>query len=173
MLSREVPCTGQAQASRCSSSMSPLTGQLTRTPVSQKLRTCRIRKLPNPRGTPINNGTRSTRRPSPSCGSKRRLRSGNVKRRRRRRRKRPKMTSKQMARGKKRRINWQWEPPQHPRRTKKGQLRASRPRCNLVFGLAYPRATARATASDWRPHIALDHDCRWTIPGIQPQAQNV
>ena len=56
---------------------------------------------------------------------------------------------------------------------KKGQLRASGPPCNMVSGWAYSRAPARATASDWRPHIPLDHDCRWTIPDIQPLTQAV
>ena len=92
---------------------------LTRTVVSKKSRMCRIRKLPNQRGKPINNGRRSRRRLSASCGSKRRHRSGNVKRRRRRRRKRPKRLSEQIARGKKKRINWQWQPLRHPHRRKR------------------------------------------------------
>ena len=171
MLSGGVSCTGQAPGSRCSSSRSPLTRQLTRTRGSLKFRRCRIRKLPNQSGKPINSGRRSRRRLSASCGSKRRHRSGNVQRRRRRRRKRRKKTSEHIARGKKRTINWQRQPPRRPHRREKGQLRASRPPCNVLSGLAYPRATARATASDWRPHIPLDHDCRRTIPDIQPQAQ--
>ena len=36
---------------------------------------------------------------------------------------------------------------------KKGQPRASRLPCNVLSGLAYARATARATARDLRPHI--------------------
>ena len=35
------------------------------------------------------------------------------------------------------------------------------------------KSNARATASDWRPPIPLDHDCRWTIPDIQPRTQIV
>ena len=110
---------------------------------------------------------------SASCGSKRRHGSGNVKRRRRRRRKRPKRTSKQIARGKNKRINWLRQPLRHPHRREKGQSRASRLPCNVVSRLAYPRATARATASDWRPHVPLDHECRWTIPDKKPLTQSV
>ena len=36
------------------------------------------------------------------------------------------------------------------------------------LGLAYPRAKARATASDWKPHVTLHDDCGWTILDIQP-----
>ena len=173
MLSGGVSCTGQAQASRCSSSMSSLTRQPTRTLVSHKLRRYRISKLPNQRGKPIKNCRRSRRRLSASCGGKRRHGSNNVKMRRRRGRKRPKRKSEQIARGKNRRINWQWQPLRHPHRRKKGQLRASKPPCNVVSGLAYPRVTVRATASDPMPHIALDQDYRWTIPDIQPRTQTV
>ena len=120
MLSGGVSCTGQAQASRCSSSRSPPTRQLTRVVVSQKSRRCRIRKLPNQRRKPINNGRRSRTRLSASCGSKRRHRSNNVKRRRRRRRKRPKRRSEEIARGKKKRIKWQRQLLRHPHRKKKG-----------------------------------------------------
>ena len=173
MLSGGVSCTGQAHASRCSSSRSPLTRQPTRTLVSQKLRRCRIRKLPIQRGKPINNGRRTRRRLSASCGSKRRHGSGNVKSRRRRRRKRPKRTREQIARRKKRWINWQRQPLRQPHRRKKGQLRAFRRPYNVVLGFGYPRAAPRATASDWMPHIPLDHDCRLTIPNIQPRTQIV
>ena len=173
MLSGRVSCTGQARAGCCSSSRSPLTMQLTRTIVRQKWRSCWIRKLPNRRRKPINNGRRSRRRLSASCGSKRRCGSGNVKRRRRRRRKRPKRTSEQIARGKKTTISWQRQPLQHPHRRNKGQPRASRLTSTVVSRLAHPRATARATASDCRPHILLDHFCRWTITHIQPLPQTV
>ena len=51
---------------------------------------------------------------SVSYGSKRRCKSSNTKSRRRRRRTRPKRRSKQIARGKKKRINWQRQPVGHP-----------------------------------------------------------
>ena len=166
MLSGGVSRTGQAPGSRCSS-RSPLTRQQTRTRVSQKSRRCRIRKLPSQRGeTPKSSGRKSMGRLSASCGSKRRQERSNVKRRRRRRRKRQERTNEQIARGKKRRISWQRQPLGRPHRRKKGQLRACRPPCNVVSGLVCPRATARATASDWRPHIPLDHDCHHTEHSI-------
>ena len=51
---------------------------------------------------------------------------------------------------------------------KKKAVGGSRLPCNVVSGLAYPRATARATARDWRPHVPLDHDRCWTITSMQP-----
>ena len=126
-----------------------------------------------PKGEPINTSTRISRRPSASCGSKRRHGSGNEKTRRRRRRKTPQRMSEQITRGKKKRINWQRHPLRHTHRRKKGRPRASRLPCNVVSGLAYPSATARATASDRRPHVPLDHCCRWIIPEIQPVTQTV
>ena len=169
MLIGGVSCTGQAQGSRCSSSRSPLTKQLTRTRVSQKSRRCRIRKLPSQRGKPINSGRRSRRRLSASCGSKRRQRKTEEKE------KEKEKKAKEDERANRKRKEEEDKlataaAAASPLR-KKGQLRASRPPCNVVSGLACPRATARATAIDWRPHIPLDHDCRWTTPDIQPQTQ--
>ena len=49
-------CIWQTHASRCSSSRSSLTRQLTRKLVSQKSRRCSIRKPSKQRKNPINNG---------------------------------------------------------------------------------------------------------------------
>ena len=60
-----------------------------------------------------------------------------------------------------------------PSQKKKGQSRASRLPCNVASGLPYPRATDRATASEWRPQVPLGHGCRWTITDILPLTQTV
>ena len=89
-----------------------------------------------------------------SCGSEWRRMHSNINRRRRRRKKRPKRTIEQIARGRKRRISLQRQPLGLLHKTK-GRSRAWRPPCKVASGLAIPRATARATASEWRPYVPL------------------
>ena len=162
-----------ARASRCSSSRRSLTRQVTRTVVRKKSRRCRSRKLPNQNGNTDKQRQKEQEMAELRCRSKKRSGSGNVKRRSRRRRKRAKRTSEQIPRGKKKRINWQRQPLRHPHRKKKGSLRAPKLPCNVVSGLAYARATVRATASDLGPHVSPDHDYCWTITDIRPPTQTV
>ena len=70
-------------------------------------------------------------------------------------------------------INWQRQPLRNPHQKNKGQLRASRLPCTVASGWAYPRATARATASEWRPYVPLGHGYPWTITDVRPRTQAV
>ena len=171
MLSGGVSCTGQALGSRCSS-RSPLTRQQTRTRVSQKSRRCRIRKLPSQRReTPINSGRRTRARLSASCRSKRRHGRGQRKKEEKEKEKKAKEDERANRKRKdeedKLATAAAGASPSQKKRAVEG-LQATLQR-GVRVGLS--KSNGRATASDWRPHIPLDHDCRWTIPDIQPQTQ--
>ena len=85
----------------------------------------------------------------------------------RRRRKRPKRTSAQIEEERRRGYIGNRSRCGIPITQKQGQSTASTLPCNVVSKLAYSRPTAIAMASDWRAHVPLDDDCRWTIPDMQ------
>ena len=160
MLRGKVSCTRQAQTSRYFCSRSSLTRQLTQKVVIQKSRRCQIPKLPNLRGKPINNGTRRRRGLSASYGSKRRHRSRNVKGRRRRRRKRSKSTSQQIAKRKEEEAKLATAAATASPSQKKRAVAGLQATLQRGVRVGLFKSNDKTTASDWRPHVLLDHDRR-------------
>ena len=161
MLSGGVPCTGQAE------SPDPV--------ANADSSESKVEEVPDPQ-TPKPKGKTDKERQKEQEKAERKLRKQEEARERqlKKKEKEKEKKAKEYERANhKKRINWQRQLLRHPHRTKKGHSRASRIPCNVVSGLAYARATATATTSNWRPHLPPDHDCRWTIPDIQPRTQTL